>query len=170
MENKANVEIERKYVIEKPSVEKMRACDGYTSSEIVQIYLTSPAGITRRIRSRVYPDRTLYFETSKVRIDNISSHEYERKIDKAEFDSLSRLADPARSPIIKTRHTFAYSNQLFEIDVYPEWEHTCIMETELETRDTEVKMPDFIHIIAEVTGDKRYSNASMSRKFPEESI
>ncbi len=168
MESKANVEIERKYVIEKPDVEKMRACDGYTASEIVQIYLASPIGVTRRIRSRAYPDRISYFETSKIRIDKMSSHEFEREIDKAEFDSLATLADPQRRPIIKTRYTFTYSSQLFEVDVYPEWERTCIMETELKTRDTEVEFPDFIHVVSEVTGDKRYSNAGMARAFPEE--
>ena len=42
------------------------------------------------------------------------------------------------------------------------------METELPSRDTEVGMPSFIRIIADVTGDKRYSNAAMSRSFPKE--
>ena len=51
---------------------------------------------------------------------------------------------------------------------HPEWKNTAILETELSDRDTVVKFPDFIKIVADVTGDKRYSNASMSRSFPEE--
>ena len=39
----ANLEIERKYVIEKPSLEKMRECEAYTASDIVQIYLDAEA-------------------------------------------------------------------------------------------------------------------------------
>lgn len=168
MHPEKNLEIERKYIIEKPLLERMTAEAEYTASDIVQIYLKSAKGITRRVRSREYPSGRRYFETSKIRIDNISSHEYEREIDREEFDRLAtEIAEDSR-PIIKTRHTFDYRGQTFEIDVYPEWERTCIMETELPTRDTEVAFPDFIRIVAEVTGDKRYSNAAMSRSFPEE--
>ena len=164
-----NLEIERKYIIEKPQIDKMRECGAYTSSEIVQIYLDAEAGVTRRVRSRAYADgRVQYFETEKRRVDKMSAEERERKITKAEFDNFSLQIVQDTRPIIKTRHTFDYLGQTFEIDVYPEWERTCIMETELPSRDTEVKMPDFIRIIAEVTGDKRYSNAAMSKSFPKE--
>ena len=164
-----NLEIERKYVIEKPSLEKMRECDAYTASDIVQIYLDAEAGVTRRVRSRAYSDgRVQYFETEKERVDEMSSIEREREITKVDFDNFSLQIAAKTRPIIKTRHTFDYLGQTFEIDVYPEWERTCIMEIELASRATEVQMPDFIHIIAEVTGDRRYSNAAMSRSFPEE--
>ena len=98
----------------------------------------------------------------------MSSHELEREIKRDEFDALAEKIAEGSRPIIKTRHTFDYLSQTFEIDVYPDWERTCIMETELPSRDTEVPFPDFIRMIAEVTGDKRYSNAAMSRKFPDE--
>ena len=164
-----NLEIERKYVIEKPQIDKMRECGAYTSSEIVQIYLDAEAGVTRRVRSRAYPDgRVQYFETEKRRVDEMSAEEREREITKAEFDNFSLQIAQDTRPIIKTRHTFDYLGQTFEIDVYPEWERTCIMETELPSRDTEVNMPSFIRILADVTGDNRYSNAAMSKSFPEE--
>ena len=169
MASKNEIEIERKYVIEKPDVSVMSACAGYSSSEIVQIYLTSEVGITHRVRSRAFSGgKTLYYETKKIRIDKMSSHELEREIKRDEFDALAEKIAEGSRPIIKTRHTFDYLSQTFEIDVYPDWERTCIMETELPLRDTEVSFPDFIRMIAEVTGDKRYSNAAMSRKFPDE--
>ena len=46
--------------------------------------------------------------------------------------------------------------------------NTAIMETELDSREKQVKIPSFIEILREVTGDKAYSNAGMSRRFPEE--
>ncbi len=163
-----NIEIERKYVIEKPRIADMSSLENYTSSEIVQIYLASPRGLTHRIRSRRYADGVRYYETTKIRIDKISSHEYEREIEKREFDELAGQIAEGSRPIIKTRHTFDFQGQTFEVDVYPEWENTAVMETELPSRDTEVLFPDFIRVYAEVTGDKRYSNAQMSRSFPEE--
>jgi CYTH domain-containing protein len=54
------------------------------------------------------------------------------------------------------------------VDIYPEWTRSCILETELVSRDTDVKMPTFISIIGEVSGDKRYTNASMAEEFPKE--
>jgi CYTH domain-containing protein len=42
------------------------------------------------------------------------------------------------------------------------------MEIELRSRDETVNIPDFIEIISEVTGNKKYSNAAMSENFPEE--
>ena len=165
-----NIEIERKYVIEKPEVSKMRECAEYTVSEITQTYLASPDGITRRVRCREYAGRTVWFETSKIRVDRISSEEYERELTREEYEKLLAERDTSRRPIRKTRHTFNYKGQIFEIDVYPEWERSCIMETELKTRETVVDFPDFIRVIREVTGDRRYSNASMARSFPEEFI
>ena len=169
MKAKSNLEIERKYIIEKPSPDSMHECEDYEASDIVQIYLDSPIGVTRRIRSRSYPDgRVRYFETEKCRVDKMSSEEREREITRTDFDNFSLHIAADSRPIIKTRHTFIYHGQLFEIDVYPGWEHTAVMETELPSRETAVEFPDFIHIVAEVTGDRRYSNAAMSRKFPEE--
>ena len=171
MSNRSTVEIERKYVIEKPSVEIMSSLEGYSSSDIIQIYLISERGVTHRIRSRAYQGGDIrYYETKKIRIDAVSSHEYEREIEKSEFDALAERISPDSHPIRKTRYTFDYLGQTFEIDVYPEWERTAIMETELPARDTVVSFPDFIRIVSEVTGDKRFSNAAMSRSFPKESL
>lgn len=162
------VEIERKYIIEKPSIADMQTMADYTASDIVQIYLKSSPTLTRRIRSRAYSDNTVYTETVKVRIDEISANESEREITAERFDELSReIADGSRV-LHKTRHTFSYGRHTVEIDVYPEWENTAVLEVELRGRDECVLLPDFIEIIKEVTGDKRYSNASMSRAFPEE--
>lgn len=168
MQASENLEIERKYIIEIPPAEIMMAERCYTSSEILQIYLISPSGVTRRIRSRKYESCTRYFETSKIRIDRLASHEYEREIEREEFEALAKERAEDSRPILKTRHTFDYLGRTFEIDVYPEWEHSCIMEIELPSRDTEVTLPDFIRVVVEVTGDKRYSNAAMARAFPAE--
>ena len=166
----APVEIERKYIIKMPSLDILHAQDGYTKSEILQIYLPSENGETHRIRRRAYADKTVYFETRKIRIDKMSSHEDEREISEARFCELSKNPLLGSLPIEKLRHTFVYLGQLFEIDVYPQWKNTAVMETELDTREREVEIPAFVEIIREVTGDKAYSNASMSKNFPPEDI
>ena len=165
---KENVEIERKYIISMPKISDMKSMTDYTSSDIVQIYLESLPSVTHRISSRKYHNRTEYTETKKTRIDKMSAVEEEYAIDSERFEELSRKIRAGSVPITKTRHTFKFSEQLFEIDVYPAWQSSAIMETELPSRDTEVAFPSFINVIREVTGDKAYSNAGMSMAFPKE--
>jgi CYTH domain-containing protein len=167
---KNQIEIERKYVIKMPSISFLRQEEGYTESRIVQIYLDSEKGITHRIRSRKYADFTEYTETKKTRVDSMSAVEEEREISEEEFLCLSKKIKSGTLPVIKTRYTFLYKGVTVEIDVYPAWERSAILETELETRDYAAEFPPFIEIIREVTGDKRYSNAAMSESFPEEII
>lgn len=167
---KTTVEIERKYIIKMPDFAVLRSQSDHTESEILQIYLPSKQGETRRIRRRTYNGNTVCTETRKVRIDSISSNETEREISINEFLMLSKNALNDRNHIIKTRHTFVLYNQLYEIDVYPQWCKTAIMETELESREIEAKIPSFIEIVREVTGNKAYSNAGMSKEFPKEDI
>lgn len=167
---KIGIEIERKYIIAMPDFNLLRSLDGYNRSDIVQTYLKSVDGATRRVRMRTTDGNSRYYETLKVRIDEMSSTEVEREIDREEYTELLKLAREDSTPIEKVRHLFSYNSQLFEIDVYPNWQNTAIMETELDSRETSVEMPPFIHIIREVTGNKAYSNAGMSRAFPPEDI
>ena len=168
--NPIPIEIERKYIIEIPDKEKMENCNGYSLSEIVQIYIESSPRVTHRVRSRTINGKTVYTETKKIRIDKMSSYEDEREISEMEFKCISQKIKQGTVPIVKERHSFEYRGQTFEIDVYPEWKNSCIMETELESRDKCVEIPAFIEIIKEVTGDKAYSNASMAQSFPVEII
>ncbi len=162
------IEIERKYIIEIPAPALMESCEGYSKSEISQVYLASVRGLTHRIRKRVTGGEVRYYETKKIRLDKCSSREIEGEITESDFNKLLEKRAQDTKPIIKVRHSFSYKNQLFEVDIYPEWEHTCILETELSSRDKKVEFPQFLRILREVTGVREYSNASMSRAFPPE--
>lgn len=164
-----SIEIERKYIIKKPDFESLRSQREYSVSDILQIYLESESGVTHRVRRREYQGRTVFTETKKIRLDKMSAIEDEREIDREEFERLRKSIKAGTRPLLKSRHTFRVGNFCFEIDVYPEWEHTCIMEVELEDEGIAFDIPPFIEVIAEVTGNKAYSNASMSRSFPHES-
>lgn len=165
-----NIEIERKFIIKMPNIPQISSEKGYSDSKIVQIYLESDKGVTHRIRKRAFPSRTEYTETKKIRIDAMSAVEEEREIDGEEFLFLSKRIRSGSRPVIKSRHLFFYKDTKIEIDIYPDWERTAIMETELSSRNDEIALPPYIEIISEVTGDARYSNSAMSHSFPEESI
>lgn len=164
------VEIERKFVIVMPDLSLLSSLDGYTSSEIEQTYLSSENGVTRRVRARKYQSHTVYTETKKVRIDDMSAHEDEREVSRDEYVTLLGEMKEGTLTIRKTRHTFDFCDRIFEVDIYPQWCRTAILEVELDSRKSDISMPDFIRVVAEVTGDKTYSNASMAMKFPKELI
>lgn len=166
--SKQQIEIERKYIIAMPDISRLRELCGFTESRIEQIYLSTASGNTHRVRKRDFGNAVEYTETCKERIDGMSVREREREISENEFMALSKNIAEGTRPLKKIRYTFDFSNQTFELDVYPEWKSTAIMETELKSRDEMVEMPDFITIIREVTGERAYSNASMSRNFPKE--
>lgn len=165
---KNSIETERKYIIKMPCISDMAQQGDYSVSEITQTYLSSPQGVTNRVRKRVYSDKTLYTQTKKVRIDKMSAYEDEREISENEYIKLMSERKLGTASILKNRYTFNFRGQIFEIDIYPQWQRTAIMETELDNRDKEVVMPPFIEIVREVTGHKGYSNAAMSAFFPKE--
>ncbi len=164
------VEIERKFVIRLPDVDILATCDGYTFSEIEQTYLESEEGVTHRVRARRYFENAVYTETKKVRIDKMSALEDERQISEDEYRSLLEKRKRGSVTLRKVRHTFEHLGKTVEIDVYPEWKASCVLEVELSSRDEDVRLPEFINVVKEVTGDKKYSNASMSMRFPDELI
>lgn len=162
------IEIERKYIIELPDIELIKGSESFSESRILQIYINSEPFVTHRIRRREFSDRVVYTETKKRRIDKMSAEEEEREITENEFNLLRGNIKQGTKPLNKTRYTFYYQGQLFEIDLYPAWKRSCILETELSSRDESVEFPGFIRVAREVTGNPAYSNAAMARAFPKE--
>ena len=164
-----NFEIERKYLIEYPDIGMLNGCAD--KSEIVQTYLAKSAyGGSARVRKRGLDGRYTYTHTEKKRINDIRRIELEREITEEEYHELLKSADPERKVIYKTRYCLDYLGQMFEIDVYPFWQDQAIMELELRDEAQRVTFPPFIHVIAEVTSDKRYTNSSLAKHIPYDKI
>jgi CYTH domain-containing protein len=100
----------------------------------------------------------------------MSCIENERRISAEEYGNLSLKIEDGAKVIFKTRITFSFGGKTVEIDVYPEWKKTAILEVELEREDEDITLPEYITPIKEVTGDKAYSNHSMAHNFPKELI
>lgn len=159
-------EIERKFLIKRyaPKI------DGETVWDIVQTYLLrGEPDIQRRVRKITARGSTEYFYTEKKFVSDKVRRENERKIARDEYEALLKEEDRALRPIIKTRRIFDYKGQSFEMDEYPFSQELATVELELETAEQPVLLPDFLDVIKEVTGDKRYSNAAMAKagRFPE---
>lgn len=162
------VEIERKYIIAMPSLAILAEQPQYSKSEILQIYLQAPEGVTHRVRRREYAWGAVCTETVKRRIDALSAFEEEREISAERFCELAASIAAGSRPLRKVRHVFSYLGKTMEIDVYPEWRGCAVLETELASREERVALPPFIEVLREVTGERAFSNAALSYSFPSE--
>ena len=157
-------EIERKFLIEYPDLVALEKLPNCRRVEIIQTYLTAPEGEESRIRQRGIGGNYIYFQTTKKKISGLKRVEVERRLSKDEYLQLLMDADPDCRPIRKTRYCLTYDNQYFEIDVYPFWKDKAIMEIELNSENEEIRFPDRIKVIREVTEDDSYKNAALARR------
>ncbi len=159
------VEIERKYLITPPDDNVMsiiKACKSYDSSVIEQIYITGEHGEGGRIRKREYHDCCRYYYTFKQEINGLSRFETEYEIEADEYERLSKTILEGTHPINKIRYCFDFDGQLFELDVYDFDKTFATLEIELESEDQPVRLPGFINVLEDVTGDKRYRNYTLA--------
>ena len=160
---KDNFEIEKKFIIQYPDEDFLASLEGCTCSEIEQIYLkNSDKGVSERIRRRGSGGVYKYYYTEKKHITNMRRIENEKTITREEYDRLSRRADPELNVIRKKRYCIPYKNHILEIDVFPFWKSQAYLEIELSDENESYLVPDYIHIIRDVTEDKRFTNRSLS--------
>ncbi len=155
-------EIERKFLIEYPDLKYLESLPNCTKVEIIQTYLKSDGDEEVRIRQRGINGHYMYYETRKRPVNSMKRIEIEKRLTQEEY--LARLmdADPEKRPIRKDRYCLADGSQYFEIDIYPFWKDQAILEIELTDPEEEIRFPEFLTLIREVTDDKNYKNAALA--------
>ena len=156
-------EIERKFLIEYPDLKWLESMPNCRRIEIFQTYLTERDGAEPRIRKRGENGHYVYFLTTKKFLTEMKRVEIEQRLTKEEYLCLLMQADPEMRQIRKDRYCLTYDNQPFEIDVYPFWKDQAIVEIELREENQEIRFPEELHVIKEVTGDDAYKTASLAK-------
>ena len=161
----APLEIERKYLIERPSEEVLHSLPEASATQITQTYLTMQEdGFGRRVRKRgSEAGGWEYTYTRKHRIGFGKRIELEDTITQAQYEALLQEADPALHTIEKVRWCFTDRGQHFELDVYAFSQTLATLESELPDIDTPVQLPEMLHILRDVTDRKGYSNLALSK-------
>ena len=167
MSDVKNTETEKKFLIKYPSAELFSSVRDEDRSFIVQTYLLSEKGVTSRVRSRKYADKTIYTKTEKRRVSDMTCFEDEWEISEEEYLLELKNADPERRPIEKERVLLYNGAHVFEVDIYPFWSDKAIMEVELGSEDEKFTIPQGIEVISDVTSDKRYKNAALAKSIPQ---
>ncbi len=135
---------------------------------IIQYYLRSSKKVTRRLRVlRAFGSTEYkYIHTIKKNISSGINEEDENEISLSQYQEWgsSVYRDMSKDPICKTRYTFKYDNQVFELDMFEEaLEGLVVLEIELDSMDEKIKLPDFLNVEKEVTSDERYRNSKLAK-------
>ena len=156
-------EIERKFLIEYPDVKKLDKMPNCSKVEIIQTYLKADENSETRVRQRGQNGYYTYTKTIKTKINNIKRIEVESRISQEEYLNALLEADLSIGQIRKTRYCLTHKNKYLEIDIYPFWKNKAILEIELNSENEKVQFPNFVKVIKEVTGDKKYLNKNLAK-------
>ena len=135
---------------------------------MMQTYLTrANPNVVRRVRQQKNGGDYLYFYTEKRTTDS-GQWETEKPISEKEYIRYLMEGDTSLHTVHKTKYRFVYQGCRFEIDVYPFWEHTAVLEIELPDEGAPVSIPPQIRVLREVTADRRLKNAVLAQRIPDE--
>lgn len=131
--------------------------------DIVQHYLV-PRGIgVERVRARGQNNVWTYIHTVKQKKGPGVNVEHERIVTEREYQGLLVRRDGSLKPIHKMRYCFSFDGQYCELDVFEGHRQGLVMlEIETSEDDRGVRLPPFLTIEREVTGNFEYSNYSLA--------
>ena len=144
------IEIEKKFLVNKKKWNKPNTGCLYT-----QAYLAKD-GCTLRVRIA----ETKAFITIKGPTVGCSRKEFEYEIPMADAQDMMKLT--LYPPIVKIRYKQEIGGKIWEIDEFLDSnEGLIVAEIELNSEQESFIMPEWVD--QEVTSDKRYTNASLSK-------
>ncbi len=159
----APLEIERKFLIKRPTEEEIATLGYVSRSEIIQTYLKSCGTSERRVRQRGSKSLGYSFTyTEKSDISKGVRIERNRDISKEEYINYLVEADTSLHQISKTRYCFVFQDRYFELDIYPFSDEYAVLEIEVNDMNEKINLPD-LKIIKEVTGDEAFKNHSLAK-------
>lgn len=161
----APTEIERKFLIKRPSDGVLESLGYKSKNKILQTYLTKKDGVERRVRqwgNKSHGFAFYYTEKTDVIGKRGERIEVERNIGPEEYINYLSEADTSLHQISKTRYCFVHDNRYFELDIYPFSDEYAILEIELNDINENIELPN-LDIVKEVTDDFRYRNYSIAK-------
>ncbi len=151
---------ERKYIVEVTG--PLPDC---VESEITQTYLVADPDCEVRLRRRLWGTETVNALTTKKYVSPGEILETQRQVSNALYESLLQQADPYRATIRKSRQSFIWRGQHFEIDTYHEpIDSLVVLECKGTAEHEDVIFPPFIKMKEDITGRRDYYNYNIALK------
>ncbi|WP_306748905.1 hypothetical protein [Saccharothrix yanglingensis] len=161
---RVSVEIERKFLLGAEPDWPSADAGALRRIEFEQVYLRVTEAVEKRIRRRVDGGRVSYEYASLTPARGGERTVEEVGIDGAEYERLKAGRDGARHVIRKTRTTFPWGDHVYEVDhITDPVSRACwLLEVQVDRRDDEVAIPEFLPVVREVTGEAAYRNAHIA--------
>ena len=149
------IEIERKFLVLSNDFIK----ESFSSKRIVQAYLNSNP--ERAVRVRIKEDKAYLTIKGKGNATGTTRMEWETEIPVADAEKLLLICE--EGVIDKIRHEIKVGQHVYEVDVFTGANEGLIMaEIELDDESESFEKPFWLG--QEVTNDKRFYNAYLSKK------
>lgn len=154
-----------KYLIEVDDelLERLSKEDNYSVSRIVQHYLTSDNGFERRIRRRERDGDVLYSYSEANYLSTNERIKVDRVLTERQYNDYSHQIDKSLHETDKMRYAFINNGSFFKLDVFNFDTSKGILSTESTADDNEIKIPDYVKVIKDVTGDVNYKNYFLAK-------
>jgi CYTH domain-containing protein len=135
-----------------------------SESLITQTYLVAEPGCEVRLRRREWSGgKVVNVHRSKKRISDTEIIETERNVDNNLYEQMLQQADPYRATIRKTRRSFIWRGQFFQVDTFHEpINNLVLLETKGVAQQESVNFPPFLRVIEDVTGNPQYYNYNIA--------
>lgn len=155
------LECEKKFLIKRPTIERIEGLGYVSSTHIVQTYLNSHGdNRERRVRRRgSLGTGHSYYYTEKTELNDGSRREVEHQISAAEY---TYMLKDATYHVEKDRYCFMYKGRYFELDIFPFDTDKALLEVELHNMDEEVELPGSLIVERDVTYDLAYRNSRIA--------
>lgn len=164
------MEVKRRYLIRYPDLAWLEQQKHCKRIEIVQTYLYAGEDEEIRVRKRGVDGHFTYYQTKKRKENGTKKYMIERRLSYEQYLACLLEADIHRRPVHKTRYAMNWENQYYEIDLFPFWKDRAILEIDFKEEDQEIRIPEQLCVIREITDEEAYKNAALSVKIPEEEI
>jgi CYTH domain-containing protein len=167
------IESEKKFLVKFPTSWSQLAelFDGIVDvKRISQNYLKpEPGQQAARVRKTVQglsgETSVVYHYNRKKPVETGVHEETEHEISQKKYEEYLKRANPDKSNVEKTRFVFKWHDQVFELDLFKgPLKGLAILEIELADINDPIELPEFLPLIKEITGDKRYSNFALADK------
>ncbi len=154
-----------KYLIEVDDelLERIKSEANYSTGHIIQHYLRSDDGYERRIRMRERDDGIMYIYTEANYISGNERVKVDRVLTEKQYKDYFHQVDPELNVIDKKRYSFIHDKLFYKLDVFDFDTSKGILSVDTPSEDCDVKLPDYIKVVKEVTDDKNYKNYYLAK-------
>lgn len=139
-------------------LERIKNEDNYSTSHIVQHYLTSENNMERRIRRRERGDDVMYSYSEAKYLATNERIKVDRVLTKRQYKDFENQIDRNLNVTDKMRYSFIHNDSFYKLDVFNFDKTKGIISTE-----NEAELPEYIDVIKDVTGNVNYKNYYLAK-------